>query len=121
MKLTKEEDQVVCKFLNNVAKEGGKERFTLMQFILMTLSEEAIRMNAAEIVLSQIMDCEGEKYNTRMSIQYSKVGEKTLEERADEIADRMLSSGSENCDLREELKKAILAGYNLHHEDFDDE
>lgn len=56
MKLTKEEDQVVCKFLNNVAKEGGKERFTLMQFILMTLSEEAIRMNAAEIVLSQIMD-----------------------------------------------------------------
>ena len=78
-------------------------------------------MNAAEIALSQTMDCEGEKYNTRMTIQYSKVGEKTLEERAYEIADRMLSSGSENCDLREELKKAVLAGYNLHHEDFDDE
>lgn len=24
-------------------------------------------------------------------------------------------------DIREELKKAILAGYNLHQEDFDDE
>lgn len=121
MKLTKEENQVVCKFLKNVAEEGGKDRFKLMQFILLTLSEEAIRMNAAEIVLSQIMDCEGGKYNTRMAIQYSEVGEKTLEERAYEIADRMLSSGSANCDLREELKKAVLAGYNLHHEDFDDE
>lgn len=121
MELTKEENQVICKFLNNVAKEGGKDRFMLMQFILMTLSEEAIRINAAEVALSQVMDCEGEKYNTRMSIQYSKVGEKTLEERAYEIADRMLSAGSENCDLREELKKAIMAGYNLYHEDFDDE
>jgi hypothetical protein len=33
----------------------------------------------------------------------------------------MISSGSDNCDIREELKKAILAGYNLYHEDFDDE
>ena len=38
-------------------------------------------MNAAEVVLSQVMAFEGEKYNTRMAIQYSKVGEKTLEER----------------------------------------
>ena len=56
-----------------------------------------------------------------MVIQYSKVGEKTLEERAYEIADRMISSGSDNSDIREELKKAILAGYNLHQEDFNDE
>lgn len=121
MKLTKEENQVVCKFLNNVAKEGGKDLVKLMQFILMTLSKEAIRINAAEIALSQTMDCEGEKYETRMAIQYSKEGEKTLEERAYEIADRMLSSGAENYDIRNELKKAVLAGYNLHHEDFDNE
>lgn len=121
MKLTKEEDQVICKFLKNVAEEGGKELFRLMQFILMKLSEEAIQMNAGEVALSQILNYEGEKYNTRMAIQYSKVGEKTLEERAYEIADRMLLSGSGNCDLREEMKKAILAGYNLYHEDFDDE
>lgn len=121
MKLTKEEDQVVCKFLKNVAEEGGKELFRLMQFVLMKLSEEAIQMNAGEVALSQILNYEGEKYNTRMAIQYSKVGEKTLEERAYEIADRMLLSGSGNCDLRDEMKKAILAGYNLYHEDFDDE
>lgn len=121
MKLTKEEDKVICKFLKNASDEGGKSLFRLMQFVLMKLSEDAIQMNAAEVVLSQVMAFEGEKYNTRMAIQYSKVGEKTLEERAYEIADRMLSLVSENCDLREELKKAILAGYNLHHEDFDDE
>lgn len=121
MKLTKEEDQVICNFLQNVAEEGGKELFRLMQFVLMKLSEEAIQMNAGEVALSQILNYEGEKYNTRMAIQYSKVGEKTLEERAYEIADRMLLSGSGNCDLREEMKKAILAGYNLYHEDFDDE
>ena len=121
MKLTKEEDQVICKFLKNVAEEGGKELFRLMQFVLMKLSEEAIQMNAGDVALSQILNYEGEKYNTRMAIQYSKMGEKTLEERAYEIADRMLLSGSGNCDLREEMKKAILAGYNLYHEDFDDE
>ena len=121
MKLTKEEDQVICKFLKNVAEEGGKELFRLMQFVLMKLSEEANQMNAGEVALSQILNYEREKYNTRMAIQYSKVGEKTLEERAYEIADRMLLSGSGNCDLREEMKKAILAGYNLYHEDFDDE
>lgn len=119
MELTKEEDQLICKFLKNVAEEGGKDLFRLMQFVLMKLSEEAIRMNAGEVALSQVMNYEGEEYNTRMAIQYSKVGEKTLEERAYEIADRMLSSGTGNCDLREELKKAILAGYNLYYEDFD--
>ena len=93
MKLTKEEDQVICKFLKNVAEEGGKELFRLMQFVLMKLSEEAIQMNAGEVALSQILNYEGEKYNTRMAIQYSKMGEKTLEERAYEIADRMLLSG----------------------------
>lgn len=121
MKLTKEEDQVICKFLKIVAEEGGKEMLKLMRFVLMKLSEEAIQMNAAEVVLSQVLNYKGEKYNTRMVIQYSKVGEKTLEERAYEIADRMLLSGSGNCDLREELKKAVLAGYNLYNEDFDDE
>lgn len=120
MKSTKEEDKVICKFLKNAAEEGGTDLLKLMQFVLMKLSEEAIQMNAGEVALSQIMNYEGEKYNTRMAIQYSKVGEQNLEERVCEIADRMLSSGSENCDLREELKKAVLAGYNLHHDDFGD-
>ena len=107
MKLTKEEDKVICKFLKNVSDEGGEGLFRLMQFVLMKLSERAIRINVGEVALSQTLNHEGEKYHTRMAIQYSKVGEKTLEERAYEIADRMLLSGSCNCDLREELKKAI--------------
>lgn len=121
MKLTKQEDQVVCKFLKNIADEGGEQLLKLTQFMLLQWSKEAIRINAAEVALEQKIDHEDEQYNTRMSIQYSKVGEKSLEERAYELVDRMLSTGSKNCDIREELKKAVLAGYNLHHEDFSDE
>lgn len=121
MKLTKEEDQVVCKFLENIVNEGREQLLKLTRFRLLRWSEEAIRINAGEIALAQVIDHEGEQYNTRMAIQYSKVGEKSLEERAYELADRMISNGSANCDIREELKKAILAGYNLHQEDFDDE
>ncbi|WP_455642003.1 hypothetical protein [Parabacteroides johnsonii] len=121
MKLTKEEDQVVCKFLKNVVDEGGEPLLKLTMFMLLRWSEEAIRINAGEIALAQMIDHDGERYNTRMAIQYSKVGEKSLEERAYELVDRMLSAGSANCDIREELKKAVLAGYNLHHGDFDGE
>lgn len=120
MKLTKEEEKVVCKFLKDIADEGGEQLFKLTQFMLLRWSEEAIRINIGEIALAQVIDHEGEQYNTRMAIQYSKVGEKSLEERAYEISDRMISAGSGDCDLREELKNAILAGYNLHQEDFDD-
>lgn len=121
MKLTKQEDQVVCKFLKNIAIEGGEQLLKLTQFMLLQWSKEAIRINAAEVALEQKFDHGDEQYNTRMSIQYSKVGEKSLEERAYELVDRMLSTGSANCHIREELKKAVLAGYNLHMEDFDDE
>lgn len=121
MKLTKEEDQVVCKFLNNIVDEGGEQLLVLTQFMLLQWSKEAIRINAAEVALEQKIDHEDEQYNTRMSIQYSKVGEKSLEEHAYELVDRMLSTGSADCDIREELKKAVLAGYNLHIEDFEDE
>lgn len=69
MKLTKEEDQVVCKFLKNIIDESGEQLFKLTQFMLLQWSEEAIRMNAAEIALKQTIDYEGDRYNTRMSIQ----------------------------------------------------
>lgn len=52
MRLTKEEDKVICKFLKSASDEGGKSLFRLMQFVLMKLSEDAIQMNAAEVVLS---------------------------------------------------------------------
>lgn len=121
LNLTKEQkDRVVAEFLSSI--NSWEDCFLLTQFVLKKLSEEAIKMNAGETVLSQDMEYEDKHYMTRMSIQWSEIGvRKSIEERAYEIADRMLSTGSENCDSREELKKAILAGYNLHQEDFDDE
>lgn len=65
MKLTKEEeDQVVCKFLKNIADEGGEQLLKLTQFMLLRWSEEAIRINAGEIALAQVINHEGEQYNT---------------------------------------------------------
>lgn len=119
MELTKEENQVISKFLKNLRDEGCQGLFRLTQFIIMRWSEEAIDINAGELSMSQTMEYKGKRYTTRMAIQYSVAGEKTLEERAGEIADRMVANGSENCDIREELKKAVLAGYNLYREDFD--
>ena len=121
MEYSKDENKTICKFLDNVANEGGKDLIKLSQFIIMKWSQEAIDLNAGELILSQTLNHNGEKYRTRMAIQYSKIGEKTLDERAYELADRMLSTGLKDCDIWEELKKAILAGYNLHHEDFVDE
>ena len=54
MKLTKEEDKVVCKFLKNIADEGGEQLLKLTQFMLLRWSEEGIRINAGEIALAQV-------------------------------------------------------------------
>ena len=84
------------------------------------MTREGIDMNASELVLSVEMNHENSRYKSRMAIQYTKEGEKSLEEKAYGLADKILQEDSSNQNIREELKKAILAGYNLHHEDFDD-
>ena len=94
--------------------------FQLAQFLLIKMTREGIDMNASELVLSVEMNHENSRYKSRMAIQYTKEGEKSLEEKAYELADKILQEDSSNHDSREQLKKAILAGYNLHHEDFDD-
>ena len=121
LNLTKEQkERVVAEFLSSI--NDWKDCFLLTQFVLTKLSKEAIKMNAGETALSQDMEYQNKRYMTRMSIQWSEIGViKSIEERAYEMADRMLSTGSANCDIREELKKAILLGYNLHVEDFNDE
>lgn len=91
----------------------------LAQLILIKLVHVGIDMNAAEIVLSVIMNHNDSKYCARMAIQYSEEGEKTLNEKASELANKILSE-SDDLDTREKLKRAVLAGFNLHHEDFDD-
>lgn len=37
MKLTKEEDQVVCKFLKNIIDESGEQLFKLTSFMLSSM------------------------------------------------------------------------------------
>ena len=52
LSLTKEQkNQVIGEFIDSI-----KDCFKLTQFVLMKLSEEAIRMNAGELVLSQGMN-----------------------------------------------------------------
>lgn len=97
-----------------------KDCFQLAQFLLIKMTREGIDMNASELVLSVEMNHENSRYKSRMAIQYSREGETSLEEKAYELADKILQEDSSNQNTREKLKKAILAGYNLHHEDFDD-
>ena len=121
LNLTKEQKvRIVDEFLSTI--NSWEDCFLLTRFVLSKLSKEAIKMNAGETALSQDINYQDKRYMTRMSIQWSEIGvRKSIEERAYEMADRMLSTGSANCDIREELKKAILLGYNLHVEDFNNE
>lgn len=117
--LTKEQkDQVIGEFLDSIS--DWNDCFRLTQFVLMKLSKEAIKMNAGELALSQSMIYKGFNYKTRMSIQYQKEGfPNDLEERVSDMVDKLMDQYP-NEPLEDLLNKAVLAGYNLHIEDFDD-
>lgn len=119
LSLTKEQkNQVIGEFLDSI--KDWKDCFKLTQFVLMKLSEEAIRMNAGELVLSQGMNHDGERYMTRMSIQYSKDGDsKSLEERSYDLASKIAQQYPKDSALSI-LQKAVIAGYNLHLDDFEE-
>ena len=117
--ITKEQkNQVIVEFIDSI--KDWKDCFKLTQFVLMKLSEEAIRMNAGELVLSQGMNHDGERYMTRMSIQYSKDGDsKSLEERSYDLASKIAQQYPEDSALSI-LQKGVIAGYNLHLDDFEE-
>lgn len=119
LSLTKEQkNQVIVEFLDSI--KDWKDCFKLTQFVLMKLSEEAIRMNAGELVLSQGMNHDGERYMTRMSIQYSKDGDsKSLEERSYDLASKIAQQYPKDSALSI-LQKGVIAGYNLHLDDFEE-
>ena len=119
LSLTKEQkNQVIVEFLDSI--KDWKDCFKLTQFVLMKLSEEAIRMNAGELVLSQGMNHDGERYMRRMSIQYSKDGDsKSLEERSYDLASKIAQQYPEDSALSI-LQKGVIAGYNLHLDDFEE-
>ncbi len=119
MELTKEEDKIVTKFLENVSVEGSENLLLLMQFTLAKMAENAIMVNAGEIALAQDMDFKDERYHCRMSVQVTRPGKKSLEERAYEIVDRLIDTGAKGEIFRDVMQKAVLAGYSMHQEDFE--
>lgn len=117
--LTDKEYQAICKFFDLLQDESGITLRQIMQFILIHHSWDCITSGFGEISLRQNVRHKGRRYFTRMVILCEKEGDETLKERAYRIADILLSSGSGRLlDLREELKRAVMAGYDLHVEDF---
>lgn len=85
------------------------------------LARESVRCNAARVNFSQDITIEGRKYTTRFgTVTFSTEEKKSLEERAEEIAGRLLSSGLSD-DLKTLLKEAVLTGYDLQKDDFDED
>ena len=70
---------------------------------------------------SQDITIEGKRYTTRFgTVTFSTEEKRSLEERAEEIAGRLLSSGPSD-DLKTLLKEAVLTGYDLQKDDFDED
>lgn len=85
------------------------------------LARESVRCNATRVNFSRNITIEGKKYTTRFgTVTFSAEEKKSLEERAEEIVEKLLSSGSAN-DLKAALKEAVLTGYDLQKDDFDED
>lgn len=91
----------------------------LARYLAVRLAEEAVKCNAADISLSLDIEVEGKKYFTRLSSITFLSETKNLDERAMEVARNLLNS-SVICSMEDILAKAVLLGYNLRKEDFDD-
>lgn len=92
----------------------------LMLFTEMSMAERAVKMNAADLSVSTELTIDGKRYLTRLSSITFEVEKKSLEERAREIAQNILNS-TVIYDFENVLTKAIMAGYNLRKEDFDED
>lgn len=92
----------------------------LMLFTEMSMAERAVKMNAADLSVSTELTIDGKRYLTRLSSITFEVEKKSLEERAREIAQNILNS-TVIYDFEAVLSKAILAGYNLRKEDFEED
>ena len=91
----------------------------LARYLAVSLAKEAVKCNAADISLSLDIEVVGKKYFTRLSSITFLSETKNLDERAMEVARNLLNS-SVICSMEDILAKAVLLGYNLRKEDFDD-
>lgn len=95
----------------------------LMSFTAMTMAERSIKMNAADMSISTELEIEHMKYFTRLSSITLKADKKPLEKRAHEIAKNIFKINEIYSieDVQTMLEKAVLAGYNLRKEDFEED
>lgn len=105
--------------LENATKDS-KFRLILLSFVMKTLAKLSRDTEAADISLSSTVTIEGKKYFTRLCSVTFEDDNKTLEDRAAEIADQILTS-TPICDFKDVLIKAILSGYDLRKEDFEED
>ncbi len=85
------------------------------------LARESVRCNAARVNFSQDITIEGRKYATGSVRSLSaRRKRKALRNVRKEIAGRLLSSGLSD-DLKTLLKEAVLTGYDLQKDDFDED
>lgn len=92
----------------------------LMLFTEMSMAKRAVKMNAADLSVSTELTIDGKRYLTRLSSITFEVEKKSLEGRAREIAQNILNS-TVIYDFENVLTKAIMAGYNLRKEDFEED
>ena len=93
---------------------------SLLTFNAIAMAELAVKVNAADLSISTEITINENKYFTRLSSITFSAEKKTLEERAVEIAKNILNS-TVIYDFEAVLSKAILAGYNLRKEDFEED
>lgn len=89
----------------------------------MIMAERSVKMNAADLSVSTELEMEHMKYFTRLSSITFKADKKPLEKRAREIAKNIFKINEINSidDVQTMLEEAVLAGYNLRKEDFEED
>lgn len=105
------------------AVKNDKIAINLMSFTAMTMAESSVKMNAANFSVSTELEIEHVKYFTRLSSITFKADKKPLEKRAHEIAKNIfkINEISSLEDVQAMLEEAVLAGYNLRKEDFEED
>ena len=105
------------------AVKNDKMAIKLMSFTAITMAERSIKMNAADMSVSTEVEMEHMRYFTRLSSITFRADKKPLEKRAHEIAKNIFRVKEINSleDVQAMLEEAVLAGYNLRKEDFEED
>ena len=95
----------------------------LIQFTALKMAEHSVKCNASDLSVSSELTIDGNRYFTRMSSITFYADKKPLEKRAHEIAKSIFKVSEVSCieDVQAMLEEAVLAGYNLRKEDFEED